>query len=589
MPRETRPQVRSGARRAPRDPNRATGLPACCADAIAIAVTGEQKRNTKLQPTDGPRHLHGLNPEQRSAVEYGIAGDVEPSPALLIAAGAGTGKTKVLAHRVAHLILNGGDPQRLLLLTFTRRAAFEMTRRSQLILAEARGDAAQNISTPLSLLPWSGTFHAIGSRLLRLHAGAIRLDSAFTVLDRADSEDLLDLVRGELGLSQTASRFPRKGTCLAIYSYTVNASCPLEETLAEFFPWCAEWSGELRRLFQAYVARKQQDNVLDYDDLLLYWRHAMAEPTVAAEICRRFDHVLVDEYQDTNRLQAEILLALRPDGSGLTVVGDDAQSIYSFRAAAVRNILDFPRSVSPPAAVIALERNYRSTQPILNAANAVTAGAGERFAKTLYSTKESAELPYLVSAEDEAAQASYVADYVLEHRETGIALKRQAVLFRAAHHSDLLEIELGRRNIPFVKYGGLKFLEAAHVKDVLAILRWAANPRDAVAGLRALQLQPGIGSATARKLIDRLAREGFAATALGRFTPPAAAFVPWPGFCRMVEHLRDANTAWQGQVGLVRDGISRSSSASTIMQRRGSETSTSSSKSLPAMPPASVF
>jgi DNA helicase-2/ATP-dependent DNA helicase PcrA len=264
----------------------------CRADAIAVA--SERKRNTKLRSIDGPRHLRGLNPEQCSAVECGI-GAAEPPPALLIAAGAGTGKTKVLAHRVAHLILNGRDSQRLLLLTFTRRAALEMTRRSQLILAEARGDAARDTSTPSSLLPWSGTFHAIGSRLLRLHAGSIGLDSAFTVLDRADSADLLDLVRSELGLSQTASRFPRKDTCLAIYSYTVNAGCSLEETLAGFFPWCAEWSGELRRLFQAYVARKQQDNVLDYDDLLLYWRHAMAEPAVAAEICRRFDHVLVDE------------------------------------------------------------------------------------------------------------------------------------------------------------------------------------------------------------------------------------------------------------------------------------------------------
>jgi len=278
----------------------------------------------------------------------------------------------------------------------------------------------------------------------------------------------------------------------------------------------------------------------------------MSEPAVAAEISRRFDHALVDEYQDTNRLQAEILLVLRPDGSGLTVVGDDAQSIYSFRAAAVRNILHFPGSVSPPAAVIALERNYRSTQPILAAANAVIAG-GERFAKTLYSTKESAELPYLVSAEDEAVQASYVADHVLEYRETGIALKRQAVLFRAAHHSDLLEIELGRRNIPFVKYGGLKFLEASHVKDVLAILRWAENPRDAVAGLRAIQLHPGIGPATARNVIDRLSHEGFAATALARFRPPAAAFAAWPGFCRMIKHLRDVGTPWTGQIDQARE------------------------------------
>jgi DNA helicase-2/ATP-dependent DNA helicase PcrA len=243
---------------------------------------------------------------------------------------------------------------------------------------------------------------------------------------------------------------------------------------------------------------KQQDNVLDYDDLLLYWRHAMAESVVAREIRGCFDNVLVDEYRDTNRLQTEILLALRPDGSGLTVVGDDAQSIYSFRAATVRNILDFPRCFSPPARVIALERNYRSIQPILDAANAVIAGASEQIAKTLYSTKASAERPFLVTVEDEAAQARYVADSVLDHREAGIALRRQAVLFRAAHHSDLLEIELGRRNIPFVKYGGLKFLEAAHVKDVLAILRWAENPRDGVAAFRALQLLPGIGPATAR-------------------------------------------------------------------------------------------
>ncbi len=233
--------------------------------------------------------------------------------------------------------------------------------------------------------------------------------------------------------------------------------------------------------------------------------------------------------------------------------GDDAQSIYSFRAASVRNILDFPGSVSPPAMVIALERNYRSIQPILDAANAVIAGPGERFAKTLYSTKELAQLPYPVSAEDEAAQASYVTHNVLEYREAGIALKRQAVLLRAAHHSDLLEVELGRRNIPFVKYGGLKFLEAAHVKNVLAILRWAENPRDAVPGLRTLQLHPGIGPGTAHNVIDRLSHEGFASTALARFTPRAAAFVPWPGFCRMIERLRDVGTPWSGQVELVRE------------------------------------
>jgi DNA helicase-2/ATP-dependent DNA helicase PcrA len=513
----------------------------------------ERTRNTTLGSIDGRRHLRDLNPAQRSAVEDGISIDTKSPPALLIAAGAGTGKTKTLAHRVAQLILNGADPLRLLLLTFTRRAALEMTRRAHQILAEARGEGTGRSSTQTTILPWSGTFHSVGSRLLRLHAPSIGLDPSFTILDRADSADLLDLVRSELGLARTASRFPRKGTCLAIYSYTVNAGCPLEETLSQSFPWCADWPSELRRLFEGYVVAKQRDNVLDYDDLLLYWRHAMAETAVAMEIRGCFDHVLVDEYQDTNRLQAEILLGLRPDGSGLTVVGDDAQSIYSFRAAAVRNILDFPCYFSPPAKVIALEQNYRSTQPILDAANAVIAQAAEQIAKTLYSTKASAERPFLVTVEDEAAQARYVADSVLDHREAGIALRRQAVLFRTAHHSDLLEIELGRRNIPFVKYGGLKFLEAAHVKDVLAILRWAENPRDSVAAFRALQLLPGIGPAIARAVLMQQSEEAFAVDVLARFLPPAAAAVFWPGLCRVIARLRDANTPWQGQVGLVRD------------------------------------
>ena len=236
--------------------------------------------------------MRDLNPAQRSAVEYGIGGDRRSPPALLIAAGAGTGKTKTLVHRVAHLILGGADPHRLLLLTFTRRAALEMTRRAHQILAEARSDRADRASPQTAILPWSGTFHSLGSRLLRLHAPSIGLDPSFTILDRSDSADLLDLMRTELGLARTASRFPRKGTCLAVYSYTVNAECPLEETLAQGFPWCADWAGELRRLFEAYVVAKQRDNVLDYDDLLLYWRHAMAEPAVATEIRGCFDHVL---------------------------------------------------------------------------------------------------------------------------------------------------------------------------------------------------------------------------------------------------------------------------------------------------------
>ncbi len=472
-------------------------------------------------------------------------------PPLLIAAGAGTGKTKTLAHRVARLILEGVDPRRVLLLTFTRRAALEMTRRAQQILVASRkGRPASGVEA--ALLPWSGTFHSIGNRLLRRHATALSLDPAFTVLDRADSADLMDLVRGDLGLSHTRSRFPKKGTCLAIYSYTVNAGCPLEETLAASYPWCDEWEAELKRLFAAYVAAKQRDSVLDYDDLLLYWREAVQIPSVAAQMRADFDHILVDEYQDTNRLQAAILLALAPDGAGLTVVGDDAQSIYAFRAATVRNILDFPDQFTPRAAVISLEHNYRSTQPILDAANAVIAQASEGFSKTLTSSKPSAELPYLVTVEDEIAQAVYVADQVLEHREAGIDLRHQAVLFRTSHHSGRLEIELAGRNIPFVKYGGLKFIEAAHVKDLLAILRWAENPRDALAGFRVLQLLPGIGPANAKKAMAHLGEHGFNLAELAGFAPPDAATLFWPGFSGMMGRLRDSKTAWARQLGLVR-------------------------------------
>src|SRR6202040_2071496 len=268
------------------------------------AISVERKQNIAATARAIDVLLEGLNRAQRSAAMYGIEAE-QGSPPLLIAAGAGTGKTKTLAHRVARLIFGGADPRRLLLLTFTRRAALEMTRRAQQILvASQRGRAAGGAEA--ALLPWSGTFHSIGNRLLRRHAATLSLDPAFTVLDRADSADLMDLVRSDLGLARTRSRFPKKGTCLAIYSYSVNAGCPLEETLVESFPWCDEWEAELKRLFAAYVAAKQRDNVLDYDDLLLYWREAVKMPGIAVQMRADFDHILVDEYQDTNRLQAAI-------------------------------------------------------------------------------------------------------------------------------------------------------------------------------------------------------------------------------------------------------------------------------------------
>ena len=485
-------------------------------------------------------YLSKLNPEQWRALEHGL------SP-LLIVAGAGTGKTNTLAHRVAHLIVQGADPRRIMLVTFSRRAALEMTRRIERIAAHVIPDQARLVTEALT---WSGTFHAIGVRLLREHAEQIGLDRTFTIHDREDSADLINLVRHDLGFSKTEKRFPTKTTCLAIYSRAVNAEAALDEVLDTSFPWCADWEDELKALFGAYVEAKQRQNVLDYDDLLLFWAQMMQVEEIARDVASRFDHVLVDEYQDTNRLQASILFSLKPEGRGLTVVGDDAQSIYSFRAATVRNILDFPNHFSPPAQIITLERNYRSTQPILAAANAVIALASERHNKTLRSDRSSAECPQLLSVRDEADQARYVAERILEHREAGIPLKQQAVLFRASHHSGPLEIELTRRNIPFVKFGGLKFLEAAHIKDVLALLRWAENLRDRVAGFRVIQLLRGAGPATAARLLDRIVETGSAINALTEFRPPAACAEDWPAFTETVNLIRSSTAGWPAELDL---------------------------------------
>src|SRR5438445_5179599 len=377
-------------------------------------------------------YLDSLNTEQRRAVEHGVdVGGTIGSP-LLVIAGAGSGKTNTLAHRVAHLIINGADPRRILLMTFSRRAAAEMARRVESI---ARRVLGKNATVMTDALTWAGTFHGIGARLLREYSDRIGLRPAFTIHDREDSSDLMNLVRHELGFSKTESRFPTKGTCLAIYSRCVNAEIPIEEVLGRFFPWCSGWTSELKQLFAAYVDAKQKQNVLDYDDLLLYWAQMVSDNALADEVGGRFDHVMVDEYQDTNRLQASILLALKPAGRGLTVVGDDAQSIYSFRAATVRNILDFPDQFSPRAEIVTLDRNYRSTQPILSAANGVIGLARKRFTKDLWTERTSSARPRLVAVRDEADQARYIVEQVLAKREQGATLKQQAVLFRTSSHS----------------------------------------------------------------------------------------------------------------------------------------------------------
>lgn len=483
-----------------------------------------------------------LNPEQQLAVEHGI-GEPKGSGPLLVIAGAGSGKTAMLAHRVAALILAGADPKRIMLATFSRRAAAELCRRVERLLARSLAPEAAAVATPA----YAGTFHGLGARLLREYATRLGLDPQFTIHDREDSADLMNWARHEMGVGDVKARFPTKATCLAIYSRVVNAQGDLKATLGKWFPWVAAHEDALRALFASYVEMKQRQNVLDYDDLLLYFAQMLAEPAIAAEIATRFDHLLVDEYQDTNALQGEIVLGLRPLGRGLTVVGDDAQAIYSFRAATVRNILDFPCAFDPPARVVTLERNYRSSRAILAAANAVIALAPERFAKTLRTDRPHGPLPQLVTVADDADQARFVTARVLANREAGASLKTQAVLFRASHHSAALELELTRRNIPFVKFGGLKFLDAAHVKDAVALMRFAENPRDRVAGFRVAQLLPGVGPKVAETIVQAAAADdGFATMAA--LSIAARAREGFPAFSDLLRRLASRLAPWPAEI-----------------------------------------
>jgi DNA helicase-2/ATP-dependent DNA helicase PcrA len=429
----------------------------------------------------------GLDEAQRQAVCH-------PGPALLIVAGAGTGKTRTLVARLARLVDSGVAPQRLLLVTFSRRSADELVRRLGHLVGAARAREVH-----------AGTFHSVAHRLLRQHGAQLGLGDGFSVMDQGDAADLMHLARHEAAPdgSELRRRLPRKDTLVAIYSRVVNAEAPLEQVLRRSFPWVHEQERVVAETFRGYTRRKRQHNLLDFDDLLLYWRAAATDRAVGPALADAYDHILIDEYQDTNRLQADIVRSLRDKGRPLTVVGDDAQAIYAFRAATVHNMLDFPAQF-PGADVIVLEQNYRSTQPILDLANAVLAGAGEGYAKRLWTVQRGGPRPVLATCPDEGSQAEAVADVILEHHERGVQLRQQAVLFRSAHHSDLLEVELRRRRIPFVKYGGLRFLEAAHVRDLLSALRVLDNPRDELAWYRLLLLLEGIGPAGARRALAAL-------------------------------------------------------------------------------------
>jgi len=464
-----------------------------------------------------------LNPQQAAAATHG-------SGPLLIIAGAGTGKTRTLIYRVAHLIDTGVKAERILLLTFTRRAAQEMLSRAERLV----GGSSRKVH--------GGTFHATGHRLLRRFGAAAGLPRDFTIMDQGDSADLMQLSRSQLGYAAKGKRFPKKETLQYVYSRHLNTSISIEDILRDDYPQFVDYLEDFGKIYGDYTARKQQRNLVDYDDLLLFWAMLLeGSPEIGGRISSLYDQILVDEYQDTNVLQARILKGMCTTHSNITVVGDDAQSIYSFRGANFRNILGFPKQFDGTT-VVTLEQNYRSTAPILDVTNTLISRAAERFTKNLWTERKGGELPWLVAAHDEEQQTRFVVDRILELHEEGTRLRQMAVLFRAGYMSANLEIELTNRKIPFEKWGGLKFLEAAHVKDVLAFLRILENPRDEVSWYRILLLLPGIGESTARSAIESMASAAWESAAFGRYQPPARARAAHASLVALLDELRSGRS-----------------------------------------------
>ena len=469
--------------------------------------------------------------------EQGAAATHATGP-LLIIAGAGTGKTRTLVYRVAHLIGEGARPERILLLTFTRRAAHEMLSRAERLV----GSVTAKVH--------GGTFHATGHRLLRQFGPDAGLARDFTILDQGDAEDLVQLARANLGYGRQEKRFPKKESLHYVYSRHLNTERPVEQILADEFPQFTEFARDVVRIFAEYTSRKAERNLVDYDDLLLFWALMLEQSAPLADrISGLYDHILVDEYQDTNLLQARILRGMCRGHQNITVVGDDAQSIYSFRGASFRNILDFPRQF-PGATVVTLEQNYRSTQPILDVTNTLISRALERFTKQLWTMRAGSDAPWLVTARDEQQQTRFVVDRVLELHESGTPLREIAVLVRAGYMSADLEIELTNRKIPFEKWGGIKFLDAAHVKDVLAFLRVVENPRDEVSWYRLLMLMPGIGDVTARAMLESMAERGWDPDAFAHFAPPARARDAHRELAALLRHLSNPK---RGDAGVGED------------------------------------
>jgi DNA helicase-2/ATP-dependent DNA helicase PcrA len=443
---------------------------------------------------------------------------------VLVIAGAGSGKTRTLVFRVARLVELGVDPRSILLLTFTRKASAEMLRRATTLLDGRCDDVA------------GGTFHSFANVVLRRHATALDMDSHFTILDRGDSEDVVNLVRARLGFDKKEKRFPRKQTIAAIFSMAVNKSRPLPQLIEESYGHLFEYTEDLQVLRSAYDAYKRERAMVDYDDLLLLLHQLLQTcDQVRDEISHRHQFIMVDEYQDTNPLQAAIVRLLAARHDNVMAVGDDAQSIYGFRGASFRNIMDFPE-LFPGTRIVTLEENYRSTQPILDVTNHIIAGARERYSKTLRTSNGHGAPPLLIAAESENFQSRFVCQRILDLREEGVPLPELAVLFRSSFHSFDLELELTRHDIPFVKRGGFKFIETAHVKDALAHLRVVANPRDAVSWHRVLLILEGIGPRRAQGLVADLtaAEDPTAVLEAETNRPYATALRALAGLCRNV-------------------------------------------------------
>ena len=424
--------------------------------------------------------------KELNEAQYDAATAVEGP--LLVVAGAGTGKTRTLVYRVAYLVEIGIDPRSILLLTFTRRAAEEMLRRASLLIDNRCDHVA------------GGTFHSFANTVLRQHGKRIDLLSHFTIMDRSDSEDVIQLLRTELGLNSKEKRFPRKQTAAEIYSMALNKQWTIPELIERDYPHLVDFLDDLVRLYDRYVDYKQGKCLLDYDDLLTKLKDLLSgHEEVRRRLSETYRFIMVDEYQDTNRLQSQIVRLLAASHDNVMVVGDDAQSIYSFRGADFRNIMDFPKDFEG-ARIISLEENYRSTRPILGLTNEIIRRARERYEKNLFSQKSGGDLPLLVQAENEQMQSRFVCQKVLELREEGVPLWDIAVLFRSSFHAFDLEIELARHNIPFVKRGGFQFIESAHIKDILAHLRILANPQDAISWNRVLLLLEGVGAQLSQKI-----------------------------------------------------------------------------------------